>query len=157
MKGVSPLIAAVLLIALTVTIAVIVTTWTSGFTTSTQAGTENKSKEIVGCSGALLEIESVYISVLSNGHTNATAVVKNAGLVDNLQIMSAQLYTTNGTNISAINLPIQNVDRGSILTLTFPRTTLTVCPGNLSRIVVQSSCPSAADTYDVQYEPPTCS
>ena len=157
MKGVSPLIAAVLLIALTVTIAIIVTTWSSGFTTSSQVGTENKSKEIVGCSGAILEIEAVYVSVIADGRTNATAVVKNGGLVDNLQIISAQLYTTNGTNISAINLPIQNLDRGGIVTLTFPRTTLTACPGNLSKVFVQSSCPGAADTYDVQYEPPNCS
>ena len=81
MKGISPIIAAVLLIALTVTIAVILNAWAGGYTSSAQSSVSNRTGELSSCSGAAIEIETVYV----RGTGNATAVVKNTGIADNLQ------------------------------------------------------------------------
>ena len=156
MKGISPLIAGVLLIALTVTIAAIVTTWASGFTSVTQSGIGNKSIELVGCSGAALEVEAVYLTE-GGAASNATAIVKNTGLVNNMQITAAELLVTNGTNTTAGSLPVTNVDRGNIITLSFNNFDLGgACPGTFSKITIQSACPGGAITFDVQYEAPNC-
>ncbi len=156
MKGISPLIAGVLLIALTVTIAILVTAWTTSFTSTTQSGVGNKSTELVSCSGAAVDIEAVYL----RNNENATVVVKNTGLINDIQITGAQIYLLNGTNTTASNattLPITNFDRGNIVSISFVRIqNLLTCPGNFSQVVVQTGCPGAADTFDIKYETPTC-
>ncbi len=156
MKGISPLIAGVLLIAITVTIAMIITAWATGITSSAQSGVTNKSAEMVGCSGALIDIETVYL-ITPAGSANATVIVKNSGLVNDLQIISAQIFLANGTNVSAQSLPVTNFDRGNIVALNFRNVALgSSCPGNFSRVSVESTCPGAADTFDAQYESPKC-
>mgnify|MGYP001585630610 CR=1 FL=1 len=155
MKGISPLIAGVFLIAITVTIAMLVTAWSTAVTSSAQAGISNKSSELTGCSGAAIDIETVYLVGTTNA--TATAVVKNSGLVNDLQIISAQLFLANGTNISAQSLPVTNFDRGNIVALSFRNVALgSSCPGNFSRVSVESTCPGAADMFDAQYESPKC-
>ena len=156
MKGISPLIAGVFLIAITVTIAMLVTAWSTAVTRSAQAGISNKSSELTGCSGAAIDIETVYL-VTPTGSANATVIVKNSGLVNDLQIISAQLFLANGTNISAQSLPVTNFDRGNIVALSFRNVALgSSCPGNFSRVSVESTCPGAADMFDAQYESPKC-
>ncbi|HDJ96508.1 MAG TPA: hypothetical protein ENG45_00350 [Candidatus Aenigmarchaeota archaeon] len=57
MKGVSPLVAAVLLIAATMTIAAIIAFWTSGFVRSKLKEQENKTFEMM-CHGIEIEFSS---------------------------------------------------------------------------------------------------
>jgi len=80
-KGISPLIAAVILIAFVIAVAGIASTFFTGFTKEQQAGVESKAGSIVDCSVATLELDSDTISIdAANG--NFTLVLSNNGQED---------------------------------------------------------------------------
>ncbi len=76
-KGISPLIAAVLLIAFTMAVAAILTAWVTSFTQDTTESVGNESERLVGCSFASLDI---YDAVLSG--STLTVNVANTGTRD---------------------------------------------------------------------------
>ncbi len=117
-KGISPLLASVLLIATTVVISTMFAGWLASTTSITQATITNKTNEGVACAAAEITIDDSYIT---NGSTSETAsvILRNSGGTDDLTITSAQLYNKNGDNITASNVPISNFDRGSTSTLSF--------------------------------------
>src|SRR3989338_1887940 len=111
MKGVSPLLAAVLIIAVTVSVATMVTGWISTITRSTQATTENRTSQAVACTSANINIEDVYVTAADPG--TARIVAKNTGYTNGLQITSAQLYDKLGNNFtSTTSLPVSDFDIG---------------------------------------------
>lgn len=57
-KGVSPLIAAVLLVAFTMTVAAILATWSSSFVRSKTREAEQEQEEKAMCSGLAMNVES---------------------------------------------------------------------------------------------------
>src|SRR3989344_8019200 len=93
-KGISPLIAAVLLIAFTVAIATLVMGWFSQLTRTTTTTVSNKTTEAVACSNAQVSIDGVYIR-LNATESDARVLVKNSGF-SNLGITSLQAYNTTG-------------------------------------------------------------
>src|SRR3989338_812215 len=89
MKGISPLIAVVLLIAIAVTLSVIISTWGQLIITSQTQKATNKTSEVTECEN--VEIENIYIDfranrtrvfIRSSGDTYATDVtlLNNAGV-----------------------------------------------------------------------------
>src|SRR3989338_11366707 len=77
MKGISPLIAAVLLIAFTVAAATLVMGWFGNVSDWVTKTTSNKTSDSVYCSNAAIAIEEVYVTPGQNG--SAVALVKNTG------------------------------------------------------------------------------
>ncbi|MEM7819392.1 MAG: archaellin/type IV pilin N-terminal domain-containing protein [Candidatus Aenigmatarchaeota archaeon] len=148
MKGISPLIAAVLLIAFTVTAAVLIITWGTSFTTSTTSGVGNKSTEIVECSGAAIEIDSVYIN---NNTGIANVIVKNTG-VREITISSAMLTNKTGGNFQ--NTTTFTLNRGAIGTIQV--TGVQVGPGcsDYSKTTILTYCPGISAIHTTT---PTCS
>src|SRR3990170_3540411 len=100
MKGISPLLAAVLLIAVTVAIATLVSGWISTVTRTTQVATENKTTEAVDCAAASVVVDDVYVN--DNGATSTVnAIVRNAGQTNDLVIGNATVYNTSGSGLTA--------------------------------------------------------
>jgi flagellin-like protein len=82
-KGVSPLIAAVLLIAFTMAVAAILTAWVTTFTQEQTGAVENQSDQVIECSGGVIDV----LDSDSNGN-QLNITVANVGTVgfDNLTV-----------------------------------------------------------------------
>jgi FlaG/FlaF family flagellin (archaellin) len=149
MKGISPLLAGVLIIAVTVSIATLVMGWISTLTKSTQASVENKTAEAVDCSSAaiIIDPDSVFVTAGSSGTVRAT--VRNSGFTD-LTLITAQVYNSTGYNftITSPSFPLSQFNVGSLQTISFDNTSIAVCPGSFSRIVVTTNCGGETAIFD---------
>jgi len=150
-KGISPLLAAVLLIAVTVAIATLVMGWLTTITRTTQVTVSNRTAEATDCSSASVVIDEVYLDIGFNG--TVRAIVRNAGLADNMQLTSAQVYNRTGSNFSGSSMPITNFNRGNVTTITFTANTATdttiatVC-SDFSRVLVTTNCGGVSAEFD---------
>ncbi len=142
MKGVSPLVATVLLIVIVVSLVAIISGWLNAFFQGTRETVQNRTDSSVSCAGSSIFVESVY-ALVANGTTgNVRAVVKNDGVVDELSIVSAQYINSTGHNFSATTaLPMANFNRGSIKTLVFENVSIQNCSA-FSQVVVATNCGS---------------
>ncbi|MBI4450354.1 hypothetical protein HY642_00120, partial [Candidatus Woesearchaeota archaeon] len=119
-KGISPLLAGVVLVGMTVAIAVLVSGWLSTTITTSQRTVANRTVFATDCTTAEIVIDNVYSEA---GHNRtARAVVRNAGQTDGLQISAAQLYDRLGSNFTTTaSLPITlNKGQIAIVNFTFP-------------------------------------
>ncbi|MDY6776593.1 MAG: archaellin/type IV pilin N-terminal domain-containing protein [Candidatus Nanohaloarchaea archaeon] len=78
-KGVSPLIAAVLLIAFTMAVAAIVTSWVTTFTQERTEQLGNRSEEMIQCSYAGINI---YEATFDSQNNVTDVSIENTGTVD---------------------------------------------------------------------------
>jgi len=142
-KGVSPLVATVLLIVIVVSLVAIISGWLNSFVTDTRETVTNRTDASVQCTGASMNIETVYANFANGTAANARAIVKNDGVTGRVSIMSAQLYNTTGSNFSATStLPVTDFPPGAIRTLVFENVSLPSCSA-FSQIVVSTQCSSA--------------
>lgn len=100
MKGISPLIASVLLIAFTVAVAGIISGWLQGFTRSTTSTVTSQSNTELVCSYA-----GISLSSLKHSSTDLTLSgrIENTGQVG-LGSIILQIFFTSGS--SPTNLPL---------------------------------------------------
>jgi len=146
MKGISPLIAAVLLIAFTVAIATLIMGWFSTLTRTTTSAVSNKTTEAVACSNAQISISDVYITAGAGVTGSARVVVKNTGYTT-LAVNSVQVYNVTGHNHST---GFASVSMGPGATQTFSITGVGVatCPTVFSKAIVTTNCGGIDDTFD---------
>lgn len=143
LKGVSPLVATVLLIVIVVSLVAIISGWLNAFFIGTRETVQNRTDTSVGCSGSSVGIESVYANIANGTSGNIKAIVKNDGVVDELAIISAQYLNSTGHNFSTTSpLPIRDFARGSIKTLLFENVSIQNCAA-FSQVVVATNCASA--------------
>jgi FlaG/FlaF family flagellin (archaellin) len=135
-KGVSPLVAATLLIVMVVAIATIMMGWLYSFTRGAQETVTNRTDEAVSCSGASMEVQDVYLANGSAG--TARAITKNTGFVDMI-INSAQIFNRTGHNFTGSDIPIANFTRGKIITIVFSNISMPTC-SDFSQVVVATNC-----------------
>ncbi|HLD85327.1 MAG TPA: archaellin/type IV pilin N-terminal domain-containing protein [archaeon] len=147
MKGISPLIAAVMLIAITVSIGVFIAGWSQQFIHSTTKSVGNKTTEAIDCSAANINIQDIYITA-GTGTGSANVVVKNTGYANNLVITSAQLFNRTGGNFTGSGLPIIGFNKGSLFSISFSNVTLVSCPADFSQVIVTTNCGGISDTFD---------
>ena len=155
MKGISPLIAAVLLIAITVAIATLVTGWVSSTVRSTQVSVENKTTEAVECAGASIVVDDVYVN--DNGATaTVRAVVRNSGQTNDIQIQNATLYNNigSGKTANSPSVPVTDFDRGEVVTFDFTGAAIATCPTNFKEVIVTTTCGGVFGKFD---KTPRCS
>ena len=87
-KGVSPMIAAVLLIAFTIAVGGIMSVWLTGYSTTTQQSVENATTERIKCLGTYVDILSVsdwailYTNRGSETVTNITAYASDGSSIN---------------------------------------------------------------------------
>jgi flagellin-like protein len=143
MKGVSALLASVLLIAFTVAIAVIVMNFYSSTIKSSTETIGNKTATATECSSASINVEDVYVSAAAK---TASVIVKNTGFT-NVVLESAQIMNTTGSNFTTSNVPFV-FTKGSIATLMFLNASLSPCPASFSKVYVTTNCGGVADTFE---------
>ena len=97
MKGISPLIAAVLLIAFTVAIGGIVSVFFTSFTKQTTGSVSSQGQQLITCSGASPSIDKVSYNLSLSGVMTIT--FSNPSIY---QIVNVSVYTTfgNGSTIT---------------------------------------------------------
>ncbi|TAL47274.1 type IV pilin [archaeon] len=129
-KGISPLVAVVLLIAITMTIAGVLAYWASGFVRGSLPAS-NTTTNLQQCSGSNFDILSASLNSTTG---NMTVILQNKANVA-VDIQNATFIYSNGTvytfNIGQ-NLPAGNAIIGAILT--------GISPG-YSSYQICSSCP----------------
>jgi flagellin-like protein len=83
-KGISPLIAAVILIAFVIAVAGIASTFFTGFTKEQKAGVESKAGTIVDCSVATLDLDQDTVDINNTDISNVkfNFVLSNTGQED---------------------------------------------------------------------------
>ena len=138
-KGISPLIAAVLLIAFTVSVSMIIMGWFSTFTRTTTANISASTTEAIGCNAASINIEHVYIG---NSSTNTSSIlVKNTGFT-NLNVSGMVINTTGGT----CGFAVTSLSKGAIISLT--NSSCKIFPSgksDWSRAIVTTNCGGVDD------------
>ena len=155
MKGISPLIAAVLLIAITVAIATLVTGWVSSVTRSTQASVENRTTEATNCASAAISIDDVYVQDVGATAT-VNVVVRNTGQTDDLVVQNVTMYNTSGGSLSAATtaIPLSDFDRGEVNTFTITSAPIPTCPTNFQEVIATTNCGGVSAKFD---RTPKCS
>lgn len=143
-KGVSPLIATVLLIAIVITIALVILGWLSTLTKTTTSTVTNKTSESVNCASASISIEDVF--VIGTGSTaSANVIVKNTGFTNGLNI-SGTLLNSSGYNFSATQ-QTSLLNKGNVFTLNFPSISVATCPNSFSRVIVTTDCGGVLESF----------
>ncbi len=143
-KGISTLIAAVLLIAVTLLISLIVST---SFTTlvKTQASTiQTRTGEAVNCTSSDINIESVFID--GTPRNQGRVLVRNSGQIQE-NIVSGQIVNKTGVAgalLTTVPLPIARGDIVSVLfNISYNNTVSTVnnitC-ANFERVIITTEC-----------------
>lgn len=102
MKGISPLLASILLIAFTLAVAVIIGSWLTSMSSQQASTVGGSANETITCSKGLLGFVSI---------SNNTAVIQNQGTID----LSGNFSFSCGTNVTT-NSSI-TLRKGSITTL----------------------------------------
>jgi flagellin-like protein len=93
MKGISPLIATILLIAFTVAVAGIISVWLTGFARTSTSTVGQESERQLICSYAALSLKSVKYSSSSS---TLSGIIENSGSVA-IGNISLQIIYTNAT------------------------------------------------------------
>ena len=97
-KGVSALIASVLLIAFTVSVAMIVMGWFSSFVRTTTENVSGVTQGAIGCSSGIIQIDKVYLhNGTGYGYVNIT--VKNTGQIS--LVVNGMVVNTSGTSCTS--------------------------------------------------------
>ncbi|MBI4018107.1 MAG: type IV pilin [Candidatus Aenigmarchaeota archaeon] len=141
MKGVSPLIATVLLIAISVIIASLISTWVSGLSKDQETTLTNRSTELTECAGRDMRIEDVYLDFPAN---RSRVNVRNTGQVDET-IVSIFMLNQQGINATLNSTIPLTLKKGELKTIEFALNgTMTAC-GNFSQVRISTLC--GTDTY----------
>jgi flagellin-like protein len=145
MKGISPLIATVILIAVTVSIVSIIGTWVTTLTKEETGDITNKTGEATDCTGANIEIRDVYIDLSSN---ISRVSVWNSGYVDD-SIVAALLQNEDGETAPNLTAFPLSLPRGSLKSIEFNISNFNVTNGttacnDFSQAIVTTLCPPSA-------------
>ena|SRR3989338_8160828 len=145
MKGISPLIAAVLLIAFTVAIATLVMGWFSTITRTTTSTVTNSTTTAVNCADARVSVRDVYLA----GTTGTVSViVENTG-GSTVGLTSLQVYNISGYNFSTGFVQVGSFNKSNLVTFTITGGTpaFPACPSTFSKAVVTTNCGGVGDTF----------
>lgn len=138
-KGLSPLLATVLIISITVAIATLVMGWMTNVTKDVQWTVGNKTTYAVDCSAADISVDAVYMDFNAN---KSRVSVRNAGFVDD-KVVSASMQNTFGDALSTITSMPMNFTRGAQATIEFNLSGKMSNCNNFSQVIVTTQC-----TYD---------
>ena len=132
-KGISPLIAGVLLIAFTLAVAAIISGWLTSLTKTTTEKTEKGVSTQVECSKAVIEIEKV---------TSSDVIIHNSGSVSLTGNFTVECNTTVSTTSRIV------LEKGS-----YNKTGVGCSSGKLK--VCSLTCPTVCDECTVGIDCPT--
>ncbi len=147
MKGLSPLVATVLLIAFTVGVGGLISVWISGFTQTSSKIVSKEGENQLICSNGAIEL-----STLRYCNNNMSGIIKNNGRI---ALGNITLQIT-GTNTSQVNIALNDSAGGSggaYLGLKAGQIfsfnqTLTTVGANYDKIWIYTNCSSVTDLAD---------
>ncbi len=143
MKGVSPLVATVLLIALAVALSSMVTTWMTTLTKEQTASIGNKTTTAIDCTAANIDIKDVYIDFAAN---MSRIIVWNSGQIS-LELKSATVLNKMGENATLnTTLPLV-MSAGAIETVKFNISGTINSMQNFSQVIVSTNCVGISDRF----------
>lgn len=145
-KGISPLIAAVLLVAFTMTVAAILATWSSSFVKTRTQSAEQKQREIAYCEDINMEVESAKYDP---GAGEITALAWNIGdtnLTDfQINVYYSEINVTSKTPSNSnkttapgdfVTLKVSNIDK---------------TPKKIGILSMKDKCPEIQPLYECSY------
>jgi flagellin-like protein len=124
MKGISPMIATILLVAFVVAVGGIISVWMTGLTRTTTAGSEARSSAVTKCAGANLQIISAKPS------NNSTTITHYGSDVN---IYPLVVTFSDGT-VNTTFTPKTAVSGGSTSTLN------AIYPSGVTSVKVSAAC-----------------
>ena len=131
-KGLSPLIAVIILIAIVVIISTMLLNWTSIFTSDQTSDISNTSKQLTNC--GVLSIEDVYLDF----PTNRSRILVKSSIEDIVE--GAELLTRSGMTMPRnTRLPLE-IDKGRIAVIEFNLTSNFTACTNFSQAVISTKC-----------------
>lgn len=145
-KGVSPLIAAVLLVAFTMTVAAILATWSSSFVRSKTREAEQEQEKKAVCSGIAMNVETAKYDS-TNGEITTLVwnvgdeILKNIGANVYYSDIDLNTETPEGGNVT--------ISPGDFSTLTFSNVTET--PTKVELRSYPGQCSSVQPLYVCTY------
>ncbi|MBI4176810.1 MAG: hypothetical protein HY516_00420 [Candidatus Aenigmarchaeota archaeon] len=108
-KGISPLIASVLLVAFTMAVAAIIVTWITGFTQQQTSNIGTRGERQVLCSYSVLSVDKDDVNVIG-AYMNAT--ITYSGGTETINITGFTLRDVNGmTYVNVTNLNADSTAR----------------------------------------------
>src|SRR3989344_7265833 len=131
MKGLSPIIAVVLLIAIAVTISIILNAWSQLIITRETSDAGNKTSEVTGCEN--VEIEQIYIDFPAN---RTRVFMRSSG--DTYATSVTLLNTTGGTGNNVTTLPFF-LPKGQLMRFEFSNQSMASCSA-FSKVIVTTNC-----------------
>ena len=141
-KGVAPLVATVLLIAMALLIAGILMSWTTTLTKETTSSVSNRTGGVVDCTGSSIEIQSVFLDFTAN---KSRVLVRNSGQRSD-NIISGVMQNNNGDTLNNLTVLPISIGRSEQKMVEFNMTgKITACT-NFSQVVISSDC--LYDTYN---------
>jgi flagellin-like protein len=143
-KGISTLIATVLLLAFTVSIGIITFTSINIFTRNTTTNIENQTTKKIDCSFGAISMRNVCLN-----NTNLTGFIENTGSIELKDIKIKILYS-NGSSLSYNYTQLGFEDN-----ILFPgnKKYIDINVGNVDEILLISlttNCPKVDDELDVR-------
>lgn len=139
-KGVSPLVASVLLIAMSVLVTGIIFGWIKGFSVERTDEITNRSEGLTECAGSGVAIDDVYLDFPGN---KSRVAVRNTGQLSE-RIVSAQMLNTRGLNATLLGNQTVIIARGEIRIIEFSLNGTVEQCANFSQVRVASLCSSSA-------------
>ncbi|MBI4015058.1 MAG: hypothetical protein HY365_03850 [Candidatus Aenigmarchaeota archaeon] len=134
MKGISPLIASVLLLAITFTLATVLSPWALTLVRKDTQTLSNKSSSVTECN--VVTIENVYLDFQNNVSRMYVLAKGDA------QVVSASILNKKGVNMALANasqLPL-DMSRGQRALITFNLTSALPACANYSKSVITTNC-----------------
>ena len=147
MKGISPMLATILLVAFTVAVGGLISVWMTSFTRTTQSNVESASLNQTKCAGTYIDVISV---------ATAAITVVNRG---SQTITSVKCYAANGSDISRGGLGDLGSGGSNITTWTTNVTTsatgtyvaafgtIVTCSGKCLSVGVTGQCKSGESCW----------
>ncbi|MFH0832517.1 MAG: hypothetical protein V1900_02240 [Candidatus Aenigmatarchaeota archaeon] len=134
-KGVSPLIASVLLIAISVMIAYVIMSWSTTLTKEQTKSISNKTTEQVEC--GLIQIKDVYMD-LTNNNNISRVYIWSTNAID--YIVSASMMNKNGELANNLTVLPMNITKGELKVFLFNLSGKINSCANFSQVVITTKC-----------------
>lgn len=144
-KGLSPLIAAVLLIVFTIGIATIIMSWINAYTKDTTYQASQNTQDVIDCASTNVDIDSVYILSANS----VKVIARNSGLKPML-IKEAYMWDTNGTRC-ILNGTTSLIDKSISFELINASCSISFTSGCLEfdKVTVSNTCGMTARFTDI--------
>ena len=146
MKGISQLIASVLLIAFTVAIATLIMGWFSTFTRSTTTTVSNTTTQAISCSDARVSIRDIYIQAGTVGSQVATVIVENTG-GSSVGVTNLQILNSTGSGFSTGFAAVGSLNKSQIVNFVITGVGCGSCPSCFSKAILTTNCGGIGDTF----------